>query len=215
MDVDPDLRAVATPYEAATLGSRQAICALADWAQREGIEQTLQVECPSAGDRVEETVQNEDEIAVDPADVAPPDPDRAPVEKATVQPMVISADQAGYRTAQEAIATITGAAGGSEGCGEAYAASIDAEGSDPHGLSLDDPIPAAAIAVLEQDGRRDAAEYELRVLIPTGVIFVSQDSPAGSPNAFAAAVQVEQYRRSDGSGETFWESPEGAFWVQC
>ena len=77
MDVDPDLRAVAAPYEAATLGSRQAICALADWAQREGIEQTLQVECPSAGDRVEETGHNEDEISVDPADVVPPDPDRA------------------------------------------------------------------------------------------------------------------------------------------
>ena len=201
------LQAAALARGAALLASFDAACAIGDRLASDGVVIDLGLDC-------------DDPVLTDAgALLPPPDPTAEPArpdldaDPPSLAPVTISASEAGFTTAQEAISQIQQVAG-LAGCSEAFETSIAAEGTEPHGLTPADPIALDAIAVIRGELQGDPADYELRVLTETGIIFVSRDGLSTNPAIFAAAVQVEQFRRA-GSGATFWASPEGAFWTRC
>jgi len=202
------LQAAALARGAALLASVDAACAIGDRLASDGVVIDLGLDCGDPG------------LTDTGALLPPPDPSAEPArpdldaDPPGLVPISITASEAGFTTAQEAISQIQEVAGLNAGCGEAFEAAIAAEGTEPHGLTPADPLPRDAIDVIRIELQGDPADYELRVLTEAGIIFVSRDGLSTNPAIFAAAVQVEQFRRV-GSGATFWASPEGAFWTRC
>lgn len=146
-----------------------------------------------------------------PAPDAPARPDLE-AQPAATEPASLPASAAGFTTAQQAILQIQRAAGGPTGCSEAFETAIAAEGSEPHGLTPNDPIPAQALAVIRGEFQGAPDDYELRVFTETAIIFVSRDGLSTNPAIFAAAIEVQHFVNGT---RTFWAAPEGAFWTRC
>lgn len=140
---------------------------------------------------------------------------REEIEDLANEPSVITADAAGYRTAQEALTALIEEAGASEeACAEHEESGIAAERSLPHGLTPLDPLPVEALDRLAEKGF-DPADYELRVLTETAIVFVTRDPPTTHPDFRGGAWLVEQFVLTSQPRQTGWIAHEGGFWYDC
>ncbi len=124
------------------------------------------------------------------SDATPSNPALLPVEQ------VLSAEQAGFSTAAAALMTVNDQElAGLLVCGEFEEAAIAAEGSVPHGLTPADPIPDALLDFFAAERPNvDLADYEVRVLTETGIVFLSRDRlTLGSRRFEAGAIHVQQF----------------------